>query len=101
MNRIVVDAGSGGEGALRTLEWLEGVIYSLSAPGYRHRVEIVCTPLGPQRGQFANGENNYSAYVSLVSRRGHVIDLGCVVVPVLPDGRCDGCGIGRRSRFRR
>ena len=75
------------EERLAEIEWDEGRIERFLVGSYRHEVIIHCSDKGRRKGNFANGEFPYFAYVDLLGGDGKWIERGTHVVPVLPDGR--------------
>lgn len=72
---------------LQELTWEEGATLSAVIGSYRHETVVVCSKLGRQKAQFANGEFPYFAYVELLGAGNKRIEQGAGIVPVLPDGR--------------
>ena len=72
---------------LKQHRWEEGKTISVVDGSYRTRVVVTCYEKGRQKTEFANGDNNYSAYVELTRPDGTWISQGTNIVPVLPDGR--------------
>ena len=67
--------------------WGEGKLISLVVGSYRHEVVALCSPLGRQEAEFANGKFRYFAWTELLGAGGKRIEQGAGIVPVLPDGR--------------
>lgn len=68
-------------------EWVEGRIVPIATASYRHRIVAVCTDVGRQKTQFANGEFPFFSYMEVVRSDGSWVQGGNSIVPILPDGR--------------
>ncbi len=72
---------------LKNHEWVEGKRIPVLLASYRHVIVVACSQSGRNKAQFSNGEFPYFAHVALASRKLDFIENGCMIVPVLPDGR--------------
>ncbi len=72
--------------SLREIVWEEGKEVPVAEGPYRYQIVVLCTFVGRQRAEFANGEHQYYCYLKTVSG-GKWIKEGANIVPVLPDGR--------------
>ena len=73
---------------LTEIEWVDGKCVERAIVGsYRHAITVICSKLGRQKAQFANGEYPYFAYIELLGSGGKWITHGTNIVPILPDHR--------------
>jgi 8-oxo-dGTP pyrophosphatase MutT (NUDIX family) len=73
--------------ALKEIVWEEGKIVPVVDGPYRHRIVVLCSSLGSQEAQFANGRYKYFCHMQCLSNKEQWNERGGLIVPVLPDGR--------------